>query len=249
MKISVITATYNSGKFLESAIESVAEQSYNDIEYIIVDGGSTDNTLQIIKDHKSVIYKYISEKDEGIYFALNKGIKHATGEIICFLHSDDKFASPDVLQTVADCFLRTDADVVYGDLIYNSRERENKLIRYWKAGEFKKHSMFFGWMPPHTATFIKSKIYSQIGLFNTDLKISADYELILRIFSIIDLKVDYIPQLMIKMRVGGISNGSISDIIQKSREDYLGLKLNKKPFPAISLVFKNIRKITQLINF
>lgn len=247
MKISIITATYNSQDTIADAINSVASQTYKHIEHIIIDGKSTDNTLEIINENSGRISKLISESDTGIYDALNKGIKNATGDVIAFLHADDIYVDNTIIEKAANLFHEKQTDSIYGDLLYVSKENTNKIIRNWKAGEYSFSKLKRGWMPPHPTFFVKKEIYKQYGLFNTDFKIAADYDIILRFLGKHKISTAYLPVVMIKMRVGGESNKSIKNIIKKMKEDVKALKKNN--LGGRQTVFmKNIIKIPQILS-
>ncbi len=245
MKFSIITATYNNETTILNTISSVVSQTYINIEHIIIDGASKDKTLSLIKNNTTKILKVISEPDNGIYDALNKGIKNATGDIIVFLHADDIFAKNTIIEDAAKLFTNKQTDSIYGDLQYVSKEDTNKIIRYWKSGEFKFSKLKKGWMPPHPTFFVKKKIYDKLGTFDTSFRIAADYDIILRFLGQNKISTAYLPQVMIKMRIGGESNKSIKNIIKKMQEDVKVLKKNK--FGGWHTVFlKNIIKIPQL---
>ncbi len=246
MTISIITATFNAEKTLESAISSVINQTYKHIEYIIVDGGSTDDTLNIIKKYKPFISKFISEPDNGIYDALNKGISLATGDIVGFLHADDLFYNDYIVEGFMNVFMQNSIDAIYGDLEYVSFEDPLKIIRYWKSSPFKKHMLKLGWMPPHPTLYIRKDVYSEIGNFNLDYKIAADYDFVLRLFSNNKYKVKYYPEVITKMRVGGTSNKNLNNVILKSKEDLRALKTNKVG-NLFSLFCKNVSKLPQFL--
>lgn len=246
MKISVITIAYNSGHSISDAIDSVLSQTYNDIEYIIVDGKSKDNTVEVVKSYGSRISKFVSEPDKGIYDALNKGIRMATGDVIGFMHSDDLFASEDILAKVAEIFNTNDVDSVYGDLQYVYKNDTNKVLRYWKSGRFSLRRLKMGWMPPHPTFYVKKKVYDNYGLFNTDFRIAADYDTMLRFLGKHRISTYYLPEVMVKMRVGGASNRSLKNIIKKTKEDMKAIQDNN--FGSFfTLVFKNLRKVKQFI--
>lgn len=245
MKISIITATYNSQDTIADAINSVASQTYKHIEHIIIDGKSTDNTLEIINENSGRISKIISEPDTGIYDALNKGIQNATGDVIAFLHADDIYADNTIIEKAANLFHEKQTGSIYGDLLYVSKEDTNKIIRNWKAGEYSFSKLKKGWMPPHPTFFVKKEIYKQYGLFNTDFKIAADYDIILRFLGKHKISTAYLPVVMIKMRVGGESNKSIKNIIKKMKEDVKALK-NNNLGAWHTVILKNAVKIPQL---
>ncbi|WP_029035315.1 glycosyltransferase family 2 protein [Salinimicrobium terrae] len=247
MKISIITATYNSEASIGSALQSIAEQNYKNVEVLLIDGKSKDNTIEVSKKAFSGELKIISEKDRGIYDALNKGIYHATGDIIGFVHSDDLLASADVLPELAKAFEETGADGVYGDLQYVSKENTSQVIRYWKSEDFTASLLTRGWMPAHPSLFLKKEVYEKHGCFDLNYSIAADYDFMLRILQDPDLKFSYLPKVITKMRVGGASNRSIKNIVQKSAEDYRALSKNKIPNPARVLAMKNLSKISQFV--
>jgi glycosyltransferase len=244
--ITIITATYNSSTNLENCIRSVLSQTYKEIEYIIIDNCSTDGTLDIAKSYSDEINRIISEPDKGIFDALNKGIKIASGEVIAFLHADDFYSNPQVIEQVMLKFETTGVDSVYGDLQYVSKNNPEKIIRNWKAGEYSPKKLLNGWMPPHPAFFVKRKCYSAFGIFNTDYHISADYDIILRFFGKCKITSAYIPDVLVKMRVGGTSNRSIKNIIRKSAEDLKAIKQNGTGNFS-TLILKNFRKIGQFL--
>lgn len=246
MKISVITASYNSSSTIADTLRSVAEQDYHDIEHIIIDGGSKDNTMEIVRSFPHVAIA-ISEKDKGIYDAMNKGVQRATGDIVAILNSDDFYNSSSVLSAVTFQFRDKNIDAVYGDLQYVKQDNTNIVSRYWKAGKFSPSKFFYGWMPPHPAFFVRRKVYDQVGLFNTTLRTSADYELMLRILVKHKVKAAYLPAVLVKMREGGLSNSSLSHRIKANKEDRLAWKLNGLQPNFFTLYLKPIRKIFQFI--
>jgi glycosyltransferase len=244
MLISIITATYNSAKTLEQCIKSVLNQSYQKIEYIIIDNCSTDGTLDIAKTYSEQISRIVSEPDKGIFDALNKGIQLASGEIIGFLHADDFYASNDIIEQVADKFIESGTDAVYGDLQYVSRHNSRKVVRNWIAGKYDPKQLIKGWMPPHPAFFVKRKCYKSYGSFNLNFRIAADYELILRLLAKNQIKVTYLPKVLVKMRTGGTSNKGLRNIIKKSTEDLKAMRMHQIG-GFYTLVLKNLRKLNQ----
>jgi glycosyltransferase len=247
MKISIITCALNSSDTIKKTIRSVQKQSYKNIEHLIIDGGSTDKTLETInkaKDKKLILF---SSSDKGIYYALNKGIKLSNGSIVGVLHSDDFYKNNNILKIVADTFKRTKADLVYGDLTYVKKDYPFRAIRYWKAGKFYKKELFNGWMPPHPTVFIKRKLFNKIGFYNTIYTISADYDFLQRIFNYKNINQVYVPKVFVNMRIGGMSNRSFKNLIIKSFEDYHIIKKNKIG-GLFTLFNKNFSKIRQFIN-
>ena len=243
MKISIITATYNSAQNLSRCIDSVYQQTYPNKEYIIIDGKSTDNTLEIINKNKNKISDWITEKDNGIYEAINKGIKLATGDVIGLLHSDDVFADATVLTKVAEGLSDYNIDCIYGDLKYVTNS--GKTIRMWKSGPGTDAKILDGWMPPHPTLFVRKEVFEKYGLYRTDMKIAADYEMVLRLFYKNRIITHYLPFTTYLMTIGGTSNKSFKNIINKSKEDYRSMKMHKIPFPLYTLITKNFRKLTQ----
>jgi glycosyltransferase len=246
MKISIITATFNSSKTILRAISSIGEQSYTNIEWIIVDGASTDNTLEIIQQYSKLKPKIVSEPDLGIYNALNKGLKRVTGDIIGFLHSDDTLAHKNTLQDIHDIFARGDFDGLYGNLDFVLQKDPSTIKRKWISKSFEPNMLRYGWMPPHPTLFLKKTVYQRFGYFNESYKIAADYDFVLRIFKKARLKFHYHPQVITKMTVGGISNHSNNHLL-KTKEDYKALVANGYSYPLIRIVFKVLSKVKQLL--
>ena len=248
--ISIITVTYNSSLTITSTLESILNQTKNKIEYIIIDGNSTDETLELVKQHQlqfpQIEFKILSEPDNGIYDALNKGIQLATGEVIGFVHSDDILADNHIVSTLANQFEKENIDGVYGDLQYVDKNNIDKIIRYWKSTDFNSSLLKKGWMPAHPTLFLKKEVYEKHGEFNLSYKISADYDFMLRILKDDSLKFTYLPKVITKMRVGGASNRSVKNIIQKTKEDYRAVRSNN--IGGWYLIFlKNISKVRQFI--
>lgn len=249
MKISIITATFNSEKFIENCLNSILNQTYSQFEIIIVDGKSSDRTLQIINSFNDSRIRMVSEKDDGIYYAFNKGLLLCTGDVIGFLHSDDFFTDSQVLQNITNEFqTKPSLDGCYGNLKYVHHIEDNKVIRDWKSKVFDKNNLKFGWMPPHPTVFLKREVYQAVGNFNTRFRIAADYDFLLRLFHYPNIKISYLDIYITNMRIGGASNGSLKAILKKSKEDYLAIS-QFNLFGWVTLVFKNLRKIPQLFNF
>jgi glycosyltransferase involved in cell wall biosynthesis len=246
LKISIITITYNSAKTVEDTVRSVLSQDYPDIEYIIVDGLSKDSTLSILQKYSTRISRIISEKDKGLYDALNKGITAATGDVVGMLHSDDTYTDSTVISKIANLF-KNDANVdgVYADLVFVDRVNPDKVLRTWIAGEYKEGAFKKGWMPPHPTFFVKRKLYEKFGLFNIGLKLSADYELMLRFIHKNKIRVSYLPEVIVKMRMGGISNTSLFVKIKANIEDKLAWKLNGLKPGFLTTIRKPLKKLTQ----
>ena len=244
-KISIITVSFNSQSTIKHTIQSVASQDYQNKEYILIDGASTDWTLDIISFLKDKINYFVSEKDNGIYNAMNKGIKASSGDIIGILNSDDFYSNNEVLSKVANIFEETDCDCLYGDLVYVDKGDARKIVRYWKSGEFSKRKLRMGWMLPHPTFFVKKEIYEKYGLYNIKLKTAADYEMILRLLHNDSIKVEYLPEILIKMRIGGESNSSFLNRLKGNYEDNLAWDMNNLRKPPFIRFLKPLRKIKQ----
>jgi len=245
VKISIITVCFNSEKTIRDTIESVLSQSYPDVEYIIIDGLSKDNTMSIVSEYDDKISKIISEPDNGIYDGLNKGVSLATGDVIAFLHSDDVYANEAVISDIINYF-DNNTQGVYGDLVYTDKADVNKVFRYWKSCDFLPSLLSKGWMPPHPTLFLRREVYQKYGAFDISFKIAGDYDFMLRILKD-NIAVKYLPQVIYKMRLGGESNRSIKNILDKSKEDLRAMRKNKINNPFFALFYKNISKIMQLV--
>lgn len=244
IKISVVTAVYNRQKTIGQALGSVLAQSYPSVESVVIDGASTDGTLAVLEVYRQRLGVLISERDKGIYDALNKGIKNATGDVVGFLHADDIFENSEVLAKVAAAFQDPSVDAVYGDLVYVQQDDIGQVIRYWKSGSFDYGALSRGWMPPHPTFYVRRSVYERFGNFDTSYSISADYDTVLRFLAVERLRAKYIPEVLVRMRVGGISNRSLRSIFLKSSEDFSVLRRNKVG-GIIALFLKNSRKVMQ----
>lgn len=248
MKISIITITYNSEQTIEDTIQSVISQDFPDIEYIVVDGLSKDNTLGVVNAYAKYVNRLISEKDKGLYDALNKGINVATGDVIGMLHSDDVYASTNVISKVAQQFAANpDVEAIYADLVFVDRNDTSRVLRTWKAGEFEPDAFKKGWMPPHPTFFVKKSVYDRFGGFNLDLKLSADYELMLRFIHKHQIKISYLPETIVKMRMGGISNTSFFVKLKANIEDKLAWKMNDLKPGFFTTIRKPLKKLKQYL--
>ncbi len=246
MKISIITATYNSASTVRDTLASIAAQSYRPIEHIIVDGLSTDETLNVVREFPHVDL-VIAEKDTGIYDAMNKGILHSTGQIVGILNSDDIYTSASVIERVMKLFEDKSVDAVYGDLQYVDKNNVNRIVRTWKAGEFERKKFLYGWMPPHPSFFVRKEAYEKWGMFNLKLRSAADYEIMLRFLFRYNARVKYLPGVLVKMRVGGVSNSTLQNRLKANREDRLAWKLNNLNPKFFTLILKPLRKIKQFL--
>lgn len=245
MKVSIITVVYNNETTIAEAITSVLDQTYKHIEYIVVDGASKDRTVEIIKGFADRIDTFVSEPDHGIYDALNKGVRLATGDIVAILHSDDLYAENDTVEKVVAKF-QEGVDGIYGDLVYVMKNDPAKVFRYWRGREYKPELLVQGWMPAHPTLFLRREVYERFGGFDTGFKIAADYDFILRVFSG-NVNIRYLPELVYKIRLGGASNKSIGNIVKKSREDLRALRKNRVG-GVTTLAYKNLRKLEQFIS-
>jgi glycosyltransferase involved in cell wall biosynthesis len=230
---------------IAEAIESVMQQTYVDIEYIVVDGLSNDGTVSVVQQYGSRISKFVSEIDGGLYDAINKGISMATGDIIGFLHADDKFYNPNVVSLIAAAFQKYDTDSVYADLVYVDRLQGSRVVRNWKSGPYERKNFIYGWMPPHPTFYVKREVYERLGLYNTALKSAADYELMLRYLCKHKISTTYIPKLLVIMRSGGKSNASLSNRLKANKEDHQAWLLNDIKPRFYTRYLKPLRKLMQ----
>lgn len=244
MKISIITVLLDNVASLKDAIDSVLCQEYPKIEYIIIDGKSKDGSLKIVESYGNKIQKVISEADSGIYDALNKGIATATGDIIGFLHADDFYDNPHVIQTVVTAFTQ-EVDAVYANIDYVHQFNKHKIVRKWRSGNYDRKKFYKGWMPPHPTFFVRREVYEKYGGYNTMLNYSADYELMLRLCLVHNINVKYIPKVLVKMRTGGQSNRSLKNRILANIQDRKAWSINKLKVPFFTRILKPLRKILQ----
>ena len=247
MKITVITVSFNSAASIADTLDSVAAQTHQNIEHIVIDGASTDGTVGIVRARGKHVAQLISEPDRGIYDAMNKGLRLATGDLVGFLNADDMFAHHGVVASIARAAEQEpEADSVYGDLVYVRADRPDQVLRYWRSGEFTRSKLRFGWMPPHPTFYVRTAKLSEIGHFNDQLRIAADYEFVLRWLAAPNARAAYIPDVLVRMRVGGASNQSLKAILRKSREDLWALRHNRiGGWPT--LICKNLRKLPQFL--
>jgi len=245
MKISIITVTLNSEKYLSDCIRSVREQNYKDIEHIIIDGKSTDGTLRIIYKNLDSISSWISETDRGMYDAINKGLEMATGDIVRVLNSDDMFASADSVRSIVDCFQTTKADSIYGNLIYVDPEDPHKIVRYWKSNSYKRSRFRYGWMPAHPTFYMRRELIERYGLYENHYFTAADYEFMARYLFLHKVSSQYIDSMLVKMRSGGISNVTFKSRFRANRRDFLAMKRNHIPFSFLVSILKPLIKIPQ----
>ena len=245
MKVTIITVTLNSEKHLEDCINAVLSQDYKNIEHIIIDGQSTDGTLAIIEKYKDRIAQWVSEKDYSMYDAINKGMTMATGDIIGTLNSDDIFASTDVISMIVRSFNEQKVDAVYGDLVFVDPNNTESITRVWKGKTFKRSRFRYGWMPAHPTFYFRRPLLEKCGYYETHYFTACDFEFMLRYLYRYSISAYYIPQLIVKMRGGGLSNGNIKRRLRVNRRDYLAMKKNKIPFSFFVSFLKPMLKLHQ----
>jgi glycosyltransferase involved in cell wall biosynthesis len=243
LTISIITVAYNSEKTIRDTLQSISQQSYPNVEHIIVDGGSKDRTLSIVKEFPH-IHKVISEPDKGVYDAMNKGLRLATGDVIGFLNSDDMYADNRALERIAQVFELKNTDSLYSDLEFFEGQSDN-VVRVWNAGLIKRRRFLYGWMPPHPTFFVKKEVYQRFGVFDLAFKQSADYELMLRFLYLHGISAHYLQGISLKMRVGGLSNASLKNRWEANCEDRFAWHKNAlKPY-FFTVLLKPIAKLEQ----
>ncbi len=247
MKVSIITVVFNGAATIRDSIESVLAQTYTDIEYIIIDGKSTDGTVEIVQSYGAKIAYFQSGPDKGLYDAMNKGICRATGDIIGILNADDFYRNQNVIAHLVQRFKDTGADGVYADTVYVDALDTNRIKRYWQANPYRPGAFRWGWMPPHQTFFVKRSVYERFGYFSLDLGSAADYELMLRVIHKNGIHLEYLPEVVVVMRVGGISNRSIANRIAANRNDRKAWEINGlKPY-FFTLWLKPLHKILQFV--
>ena len=244
LTISVITAVFNRVDTIAQALASVQRQTWKQVGHIVIDGASTDGTLQVIEAQRDRLAVLVSERDGGIYDALNKGFALASGDVVGLMHSDDFYADEQVLEWVALAFADPAVDGVYGDLDYVAKADPARIIRRWRSGTYQRSRLAHGWMPPHPTLFLRRSVIEQWGGFDTTFRIAADYDAMLRYMVRGNIRLAYIPKVLVKMRVGGESNRSLSRIFRKTREDYTALRRNEVGGLG-ALLWKNLSKVGQ----
>ncbi|TCC92237.1 glycosyltransferase [Pedobacter frigiditerrae] len=247
MKVSLITVVYNAEKYIKDCVESIISQTYPNIEYIVIDGASTDGTLPIIDSYRNRITHFVSEKDKGIYDAINKGISISTGEIIGVLNADDMLTSAEVIAKIVKCFESLRPDAVYGNLNYVDAENTGKISRKWLSKQFEKKDIEMGWMPAHPTFYAKRELFEKYGGYSLDFGTAADYELMIRFLYRYQINAKFLDQLIVNMRVGGVSNNSFKQRYLALKNDYKAIKENKISLPLITLLFKKLSKIPQYL--
>lgn len=247
MKVSIITATYNSADTVRDTIECIQRQTYDQIEHVIVDGHSTDGTMEIIQSYRNKLGHVISEPDDGIYDAMNKGIQLTSGDIIGILNSDDFYINDQVIEKVVQAFDEHQVDSVYGDLQYVHPKETWRVVRNWKAGRFSRHRFLYGWMLPHPTFFVRRSVYEKFGYFNLSLSSAADYELMLRVLYKNKISTHYIQEVLVRMRTGGNSNASLKNRLLANKEDREAWRINGLQPRFYTTLLKPIRKIGQFV--
>jgi len=246
-RITIVTASYNASQTIEGAIASVRGQTHDQIEHIVIDGGSTDGTAEIVARHTDHLAYWVSEKDKGLYAALNKGLRVATGDYVGTLGADDELADPDVIAAIARECERTGCDCCYGDLIIVDSQRPDRVTRRWRSGSYRPGKFRWGWMPPHLALFIRRDLFEKLGGYRLDMRISADYELMLRFIHGNNLTCAYVPKTIVRMRAGGLSSRGLGSRIRQFREDVRAWKVNGYSWGVVSVILKKLAKLRQFM--
>lgn len=249
MKVTIITATYNSVKTLEDTMKSVLAQTYADIEYIVVDGASTDGTQQLIRQYEPLFgnrLKWISEKDKGIYDAMNKGIQMASGDVVGILNSDDYFTSHDVIERMVSSFDNKALDAIYGDIHFIRDGQPDKCLRYYSSKPFRPLWLRFGFMPAHPSFYCRREVFEKAGLYKTDYKIGSDYEMMVRLFMVHKIRAKYLPIDFVTMRTGGASTRNVKSRMQLIKEDVRGCRENGIYTNSLMICIKFLYKVFEL---
>lgn len=245
MKVSIVTVVFNGEKYLEECIRSVLNQDYKNIEYIVIDGGSTDQTLPIIEKFRKQLHYFISEPDKGMYDALNKGIKKASGDVIGILNADDILASLDVITSIVNEFNQNEIDGVYGNLNYIDTSPNKKILRKWISKQFVNRDIVSGWMPAHPTLYLKRELFNRFGYYSLDFGTAADYELMVRYLYVNQINAHFLNKLFVNMRIGGMSNSSLRQRYLAFINDYRAVKENNLPYPLVTILLKKISKLQQ----
>ena len=249
MKLSIITATFNSAGTVRDTIESVLRQTYHNYEYIIKDGGSKDNTLEICREYEPFFngkMKIVSSRDKGIYDAMNQGFQAASGDVLCLINSDDLFARPDALELIVESFKEhEEADAVYADLYYVSADDINKIVRVWKTGQQKPFCK--GWLPAHPTFYVRRSVYEKYGYFNLDYPLASDFEIMLRFIEKYHIKLFYLQEYLVRMRLGGATSKNLKNIVQQNKECIRAFKDNNLESGPLYLFYRMLPKIQQFL--
>jgi glycosyltransferase involved in cell wall biosynthesis len=245
VKVSIITICYNAVDHIDETLRSVVVQDHRELEHIVIDGGSTDGTQQRIERYRDVVAHYVTEKDKGVYDAMNKGLRAATGEVIAFVNAGDMIAHRSCVSEMVRAFAASNAEAIYGDAYMVDPNDIKRVVRFWKGGEYRREAFRTGWMPPHLGTYIRKSVYDRYGLFRDDLKVSADYELMFRFMYKHRIRVQYLPKVLVRFRLGGVSNRSLMHIWRANKEVYRAWKLNGESVSPFIVLMKPIRKLFQ----
>jgi glycosyltransferase len=246
MKITIITVAYNSAETIGDTLRSVAEQTHGDVEHIVIDGGSTDGTMEVVRREGLHVSIVVSEPDQGIYDAMNKGMRLASGEFLGFLNADDMLASANVVQKIAEAGIDPVVGYVYGDLVYVRKDATTEVTRHWRAGTFTTGKLKFGWMPPHPTFYVRRSVAQRVGGFDVNFRVAADYDFMLRCLRGQSHQAAYLPDVLVRMRTGGVSNRSLPSLMLKSSEDLAVLRKNDAGGLA-TILCKNVRKLPQFL--
>jgi len=241
LKISIITVSYNNKDTIEDTILSVKGQDYDNVEYIVIDGASNDGTVEILKSHRENLSKMVSEPDEGIYYAMNKGIELASGDIIGFINADDVLASPQVLSNVARVLEDEKLDSCFSDLVYVKPDNLEKVVRFWQSSPFQAESFSDGWSPPHPTFYVKRRVYEEFGMFDLNYHMGNDIELMMRFLERYRISTRYVPQVWVKMRLGGVSNSSLQNIFTQNKEIVRSARCNRVPLVVHDFIFGKLK--------
>jgi glycosyltransferase involved in cell wall biosynthesis len=245
MKITVITVCFNSARTIADTLRSVAHQDYGSVEHVVVDGASQDETLAVISRTPNRVSRLISEPDRGIYDAMNKGLAMATGEVVGFLNSDDVYADSGALSKVAASLSVSSVDACYGDIVFVAADNPERMVRYWRAGEYAPGRIAKGWMPPHPTFFARRSAYELTGGFDPSYRLQGDYEMAIRLLEKQKLRVAYLPETLVRMRMGGASNSSIGNVIRGNQEAYRAAKTHGLATSPLFMVRKVLSRIPQ----
>ena len=247
MKISVITVCYNAADTIAETLESVVAQRYLDVEHIVIDGASTDSTLKIIEPYAARLSAVFSEPDRGVYDAMNKGLARATGEVVGFLNADDVYMHPEVLARIAATMADPEIDACYADLVYVDRVQTNRVVRHWTSRDYTPGLFEKGWMPAHPTFFVRKSVYEKFGGFNLRYRLQADFELALRFIGVHGIQTRYVPEIWVRMRMGGMSNNSIRNMIRGNMEAYSACRANSLKVPPWFILTKVLSRVPQFI--
>jgi len=247
MKISIVTVALNARETIADTLGSVAAQTHADVEHIVIDGGSTDGTLDVVGRYRDRLARVVSEPDRGLYDAMNKGIRLASGEVVGTLNADDVYADRSVLETVASAFADPDLDALYGDLVYVDRNDTSRVVRYWTSCDYRDGLFERGWIPAHPTFFVRRRVYERYGLFDTRYHYHADTELTLRFLAVAHIRSRYLPRIMVRMRLGGHTNRSLVNIMRGNLESYRACKAHGLDVTPLYFPIKFLSRLPQFL--